>query len=408
MKFSRLLFLIIFISIHINSLAQTPSPAILASDVTVTPGQAVDVIFTSDNDEFWNIVTFNGTITWDPLVCTYSGLVSSQLFQMNSANFDASQAANGILTWNWMHMITIGQSIPRGQEIFTLKFTASNTGGLSTNIDFSSTPNPMYWNNFAGWSGTTHTTPGTFTIIGCPQPIANFSFTNNGLDFSFSNTSQTSGNTGFVWDFGDGSTSTTLNPTHTYNNDSTYMVCLYLTDSCGSDTICQNVQPCFFPTANFVYTNNGSIWDFTDSSSSGPNTSWEWTFSNGGGSLSQNPSHSFAADSSYIVCLTITDDCGQDTFCDTISTYSTANLNSIYNLPVIIYPNPLINQLNINLNQEFKKINLQIYNTLGQTVFHEMYQNQDRISISPIIKNGLYILEVEADSEFYYYNLLKQ
>ena len=257
MKFSRLLFLIIFISIHINSLAQTPSPAILASDVTVTPGQAVDVIFTSDNDEFWNIVTFNGTITWDPLVCTYSGLVSSQLFQMNSANFDASQAANGILTWNWMHMITIGQSIPRGQEIFTLKFTASNTGGLSTNIDFSSTPNPMYWNNFAGWSGTTHTTPGTFTIIGCPQPIANFSFTNNGLDFSFSNTSQTSGNTGFVWDFGDGSTSTTLNPTHTYNNDSTYMVCLYLTDSCGSDTICQNVQPCFFPTANFVYTNNG-------------------------------------------------------------------------------------------------------------------------------------------------------
>ena len=408
MKFSRLLFLIIFISININSLAQTPSPAILASDVTVTPGQAVDVIFTSDNDEFWNIVTFNGTITWDPLVCTYSGLVSSQLFQMNSANFDASQAANGILTWNWMHMITIGQSIPRGQEIFTLKFTASNTGGLSTNIDFSNTPNPMYWNNFAGWSGTTHTTPGTFTIIGCPQPIANFSFINNGLDFSFSNTSQTSGNTGFVWDFGDGSTSTTLNPTHTYNNDSTYMVCLYLTDSCGSDTICQNVQPCFFPTANFVYTNNGSIWDFTDSSSSGPNTSWEWTFSNGGGSLSQNPSHSFAADSSYIVCLTITDDCGQDTFCDTISTYSTANLNSIYNLPVIIYPNPLINQLNINLNQEFKKINLQIYNTLGQTVFHEMYQNQDRISISPIIKNGLYILEVEADSEFYYFNLLKQ
>ena len=408
MKFSRLLFLIIFISVHINSLAQTPSPAILASDVTVTPGQAVDVIFTSDNDEFWNIVTFNGTITWDPLVCTYSGLVSSQLFQMNSANFDASQAANGILTWNWMHMITIGQSIPRGQEIFTLKFTASNTGGLSTNIDFSSTPNPMYWNNFAGWSGTTHTSPGTFTIIGCPQPIANFSFTNNGLDFSFSNTSQTSGNTGFVWDFGDGSTSTTLNPTHTYNNDSTYMVCLYLTDSCGSDTICQNVQPCFFPTANFVYTNNGSIWDFTDSSSSGPNTLWEWTFSNGGGSLSQNPSHSFAADSSYIVCLTITDDCGQDTFCDTISTYSTANLNSIYNFPVIIYPNPMINQLNINLNQEFKKINLQIYNTLGQTVFYEMYQNQDKISISPIIKNGLYTLEVEADSEFYYFNLLKR
>ena len=408
MKFSHLLFLFLYISSYKITLAQTPSPAILASDVTVTPGQAVDVIFTSDNDEFWNIVTFNGTITWDPTVCTYSGLVSSQLFQMNASNFDASQAANGILTWNWMHMITIGQSIPRGQEIFTLKFTASNTGGLNTNIDFSSTPNPMYWNNFAGWSGTTHTTPGTFTIVGCPQPSANFSFTNNGLDFSFSNTSLTSGNTGFIWDFGDGNTSSDLNPTHTYNNDSTYMVCLYLTDSCGSDTICQNVQPCFFPTANFIYSNNGSIWDFVDSSSSGPNTMWEWTFSNGGGSLIQNPSHSFAADSSYIVCLTITDDCGQDTFCDTISTYSTVNVNSINNSPVIIYPNPILNQLNVDLNKEFKKINLQIYNTLGQTVFHEMYQNQHRISTSPIIKNGIYILEVEADSEFFYFNLLKQ
>ena len=157
---------------------------------------------------------------------------------MNASNFDASQAANGILTWNWMHMITIGQSIPRGQEIFTLKFTASNTGGLSTNIDFSSTPNPMYWNNFAGWSGTTHTTSGTFTIVGCPQPSANFSFTNNVLDFSFSNTSLTSGNTGFIWDFGDGNNE----PLPTHITMTNLHGCI--SDSCGSDT-CQNNSHAF-------------------------------------------------------------------------------------------------------------------------------------------------------------------
>ena len=138
MRTNLFILLTIFIT-NLDVISQMPSPAIIASDATVSPGQAVDIVFLSDNDEFWNIVTFNGTITWDPSVCSYSGLVSTQLFQMNVTNFDTSQISNGILTWNWMHMITIGQSIPRGQEIFTLKFTASNTGGLSTPIDFSST-----------------------------------------------------------------------------------------------------------------------------------------------------------------------------------------------------------------------------------------------------------------------------
>ena len=108
----RLFNLFTFFIISSNIIGQMPSPAIIASDATVSPGQAVDIVFSSDNDEFWNIVTFNGTITWDPLVCSYSGLVSSQLFQMNASNFDTSQISNGILTWNWMHLITIGQSIP--------------------------------------------------------------------------------------------------------------------------------------------------------------------------------------------------------------------------------------------------------------------------------------------------------
>ena len=33
---------------------------------------------------------------------------------------------------------------------------------------------------------------------------------------------------------------------------------LYLTDSCGTDTICQSVQPCYFPIAHFGYQNNES------------------------------------------------------------------------------------------------------------------------------------------------------
>ena len=241
-----------------------------------------------------------------------------------------------------------------------------------------------------------------------PQPSADFSFSNSGLDFNFNNTSQASGATTYLWDFGDGNTSATLNPSHTFLTDSAYNVCLFLADSCGVDTICQTVQPCYFPIAHFGYQNNGSTWDFYDSSSSGQNTSWEWTFSNGGGSFSQNPSHSFAADSIYTVCLTVTDDCGQNTFCDTISTYSTANLNTNFSSSVTIYPNPFQNELQIKLKEEHNEVILKMYNNLGQMVFYENFQSTKQISIRPEIKNGFYIVELQVENERLYYNLLKQ
>ena len=95
MRTNLFILLTIFIT-NLDVICQMPSPAIIASDATVSPGQAVDIVFLSDNDEFWNIVTFNGTITWDPSVCSYSGLVSTQLFQMNVTNFDTSQISNGL------------------------------------------------------------------------------------------------------------------------------------------------------------------------------------------------------------------------------------------------------------------------------------------------------------------------
>ena len=44
-------------------------------------------------------------------------------------------------------------------------------------------------------------------------------------------------------------------------------------------------------------------------------------FGNGDSSQIQNPTYSYLIDSNYLVCLTITDDCGADTFCDSINAY---------------------------------------------------------------------------------------
>ncbi len=50
----------------------------------------------------------------------------------------------------------------------------------------------------------------------------------------FSNTS-TEGTT-YLWDFGDGNTSTDFSPSHVYSAGGTYSVMLTVTNGCGSDT----------------------------------------------------------------------------------------------------------------------------------------------------------------------------
>jgi PKD repeat protein len=69
---------------------------------------------------------------------------------------------------------------------------------------------------------------------------AGFTHSNSGLTVSFFNAS--SGATGYLWDFGNGFTSTFANPSHTYANFGTYTVCLIALAGGCSDTLCQTVD----------------------------------------------------------------------------------------------------------------------------------------------------------------------
>ncbi len=71
-------------------------------------------------------------------------------------------------------------------------------------------------------------------------PIANFICNPTGgtapLTVNFTDQS-TNSPTSWLWEFGDGSTSTQSNPSHTYNTDSSYSVSLSIINEYGSDTI---------------------------------------------------------------------------------------------------------------------------------------------------------------------------
>ncbi len=110
----------------------------------------------------------------------------------------------------------------------------------------------------------------------------------------------------YLWDFGDGSTSTQKNAAHIYNKAGEYKVTLTATNGCGPVvktqliTIYEKLRLC---AANFDYSEDGSVW-FMDRSAGNP-TSWFWEFGDGSNSTEQNPIHDYSRTGSYMLTLTV-------------------------------------------------------------------------------------------------------
>ena len=151
--------------------------------------------------------------------------------------------------------------------------------------------------------------------------------------------------TSWLWNFGDNSTSTNRNPSHTYTTAGTYSVSLTVTNSYGSNTktvsnfITVNPagsEPVANFTADITTINLGGSVQFTDQSINSP-TSWLWNFGDGSPtSTSNNPSHSYTTAGTYTVSLTVTNTYGSNT--KTINNYITVNQNE-NNIGIIFNPN---------------------------------------------------------------------
>lgn len=115
--------------------------------------------------------------------------------------------------------------------------------------------------------------------------------------------------TSYLWNFGDGITSTQQNPTHTYTNQGIYTVTLTVTTSGGCTetlTINGGVKAGTKPVADFtaspltVCAITQQV-QFTDLSA--PADAWLWNFGDSSTSALQNPSHAFPRPGAYTIIL---------------------------------------------------------------------------------------------------------
>ncbi|MFM2364251.1 MAG: hypothetical protein RLZZ316_3153 [Bacteroidota bacterium] len=157
-----------------------------------------------------------------------------------------------------------------------------------------------------------------------PQPKANYTVTPEvclGAVTTYTDNSDGKGSalTQWFWSFGDGGTASTQNATHTYATANTFAVRLYVvTDKgCHSDTLSQNTVANPLPTVNF--TTSAPVCEtrpitFTDASlaNAGNLIKWTWDFGDGGTSLLQSPTHTFATGNTtpYTIILNVETDKG--------------------------------------------------------------------------------------------------
>jgi len=290
------------------------------TNVTITGNTAAHSGGEMYNDNSPSL-TINNSIVWGEISDTYGlgYIVNYSLIQ------DNTNTANGNIDATGISEIDVFTDPANGD--YTLKYTslAVNAGNNSLYLgdlqnDLDLLGNARLYNDTAIENDVVDIGAYEYSSD-LPAPVAGFSLNPaNGCvtphTVFFTDESQQPDI--WEWDFGDGSTSTVQNPTHTYTAQGEYTVTLKVTDTIfntfDTHTDVVTVQ---LPTVDFTTTvpnvctpQTITFTDATVFSGGGSNSAWEWDFGDGHTSTAQNPEHTYAASGTYTVSFTITTDMG--------------------------------------------------------------------------------------------------
>ena len=152
--------------------------------------------------------------------------------------------------------------------------------------------------------------------IECLSPTANFGWSADGKSIQLSNGSSSDTTMQYVWDFGDGNTSTEKNPSHKYDQQGNYKVQLITTNGCGSDTINRSVlisctvPDIFIHTMDATYLSRHDILIDTANSNA---TNYYWDYGDGNTSTNPHKFHTYDETGEYDVMVIASNSCGADT-----------------------------------------------------------------------------------------------
>jgi PKD repeat protein len=184
---------------------------------TTVPGSDFGLSFPVENVRIVNTTTYTDTIDgWGTVktpIGTYNCLRQKRVENSNtviSYNTDFS----GYTTYETINTITTSYN-----------YLTKETHGTVISFTYDSISQPLT----ASWSTT------------LPYPVAIFTATNGANGSVAFSDSSTGTPLTYSWNFGDGNTSASASPNHTYAANGTYYVCLTVTNTSGDSTKCDSV-----------------------------------------------------------------------------------------------------------------------------------------------------------------------
>jgi PKD repeat protein len=219
------------------------------------------------------------------------------------------------------------------------------------------------------------------------------------------------------WDFGDGTTHSTLqNPSHTYTDSGYYNVTLIVVSNIGfADTNTQQIYIEPRPTAAFSFTAGatGQMTYFTDETNGHGSTliAWLWNFGDGSTSVQQNPDHVYNAEGTYWATLVVFNDCGSDTVVQQI-VIVTDGIHETENT-LQLFPNPVQDNMTtlIFTSQAAETFSIRLYSSDGQIISTSTFdavagENRYQLRLDELSK-GMYWLELSSEQRLQRIPLIK-
>jgi len=154
------------------------------------------------------------------------------------------------------------------------------------------------------------------------------------------------------------------------------------------------------PTANFTFTNNDPIINFSNNGNFGQ--SYYWDFGDGNFSLLENPSHHYTSNGNFNVKFISSNLCGINYSIQQVSIVSASLQTNTSISSIKIYPIPSSESINIELNSDkHQQLDIQIIDLSGRIIFFDKHEiikgiNSFSIEVSKFAK-GIYYLNLSSD-----------
>lgn len=225
------------------------------------------------------------------------------------------------------------------------------------------------------------------------RPVADFGINTNSYTVLLSNFSTNA--TDYIWDFGDGNTSTDMEPLHTYADTGSYTICLFASSGCKTYSTCANVViSCASFRAEILYEDlsaNDLVVNFSTGLQDSANVIWD--FGDGSTSIISDVDHEYSAPGEYTVTLWVENDCGTDSTSSTITVRSIVSVEDVAKAwDIKVFPNPAQNRLNISGAEELRTA-YYLFDLTGRMI----KSGTDRTIDVSALQQGVYILQLKDE-----------